>query len=217
MTFDMSLWVYSQWLDPPSHFCGWNPNSWCYFLVEISNFRCLIPNTWPKDLPAGYLQVGEVGDGHQPHGGDMVESWWWPEFHQSSHRSCGQSLQSRWQLGFTGSNREALAIFRRKNAGVRNNRVYRWGWVKLPTKSHYDWGDEHLQAILGFTRAPSLRGGHLFSWWGLLVVWFFLTAEGFTHWHIDSYGFSTHRVGMGWPVGLFFFWNGNEIAGKEEF
>ena len=120
MTFDMSMWVYSQWLDPPSHFCGWNPNSWCYFLAEISNFRCLIPNTWPKDLPAGYLQVGEVGDGHQPHGGDMVESWWWPEFHQSSHRSCGQSLQSRWQLGFTGSNREALAIFRRKKAGVRN-------------------------------------------------------------------------------------------------
>ena len=53
---------------------------------------------------------------------------------------------------------------------------------------------------------------HLFSWWGLLVVWFFWMAEGFTHWHIDFFGFSTHRVGMGWPVGLFFF----EMAMKSQ-
>ena len=39
---------------------------------------------------------------------------------------------------------------------------------------------------------------------------------GFFGWrkdlHIDFYGFSTHRVGMGWPVGLFFF----EMAMKSQ-
>ena len=72
-----------------------------------------------------------------------VETWWNRGDGQSSiNQATDHAVKVYNQDGSLDSqdlyNREALAIFRRKNAGVRNNRVYRWGWVKLPTKSHYD-------------------------------------------------------------------------------
>jgi hypothetical protein len=85
-----------------------------------------------------------------------------------------------------------LAIFRRKNAGVRNNYVYRWGCVKLPMKSHY----EHLPAILGFTRAPSLRGGICFLGGAYLLFGLFGWRKDL---HIDTLIFTDFpHIGLAW-------------------
>ena len=71
-----------------------------------------------------------------------VETWWNRGDGQSSiNQATDHAVKVYNQDGSWDSQDLTVKhwrFFAKKNAGVRNNRVYRWGWVKLPTKSHYD-------------------------------------------------------------------------------